>query len=188
MSSMIGSRGAAGSNLSPSGATGNIIPKGHRLGQLQQFSPEQMNLFQQMFGQVGPQSYLSRLAGGEEGAFDQLEAPALKQFGELQGQLGSRFSGMGMGARRGSGFQNTANQATSDFAQALQGQRMELQRNALKDLMGISESLLGQRPYEQSFIKKQKPWWQQLLLGVNDAGKEFAGELGKVAGKSWMGG
>lgn len=179
----------------PMGATGassgsrmtgfkDTIPKGYRLGQLQQFTPEQMQLFQNMFGQVGPGSFLSKLAGGEEGAFDQLEAPAMKQFGQLQGQLASRFSGMGSGARRSSGFANTMNQASSDFAQQLQSQRMGLQRQALMDLMGISESLLGQRPYERSLIKKQPSFWQQLLLGANETGKEMA----PVFAKAMMGG
>jgi hypothetical protein len=111
---------------------------GYKPAQMQQFTPDQMQLFQQMFGQVSPDSYLSKLAGGDESMFNQIEAPAMRQFQGLQGNIASRFSGMGSGgARRSSGFQNTMNQASSDFASDLQSQRMGLQRNAIKDLMRI---------------------------------------------------
>jgi len=143
----------------------DVIPKGYQQGQLQQFTPEQMQLFQQMFGHLGQGSFLSKLAGGDESQFEQLEAPALRQFGELQGGLASRFSGMGSGARRSSGFQNVMNQASGDFAQQLQSQRLGLQRQALMDLMGMSESLLGQRPYQKFLTEKQVPFWQKLLEG-----------------------
>jgi len=134
------------------GMTKMKAPSGYKA--FQQFSPEQMQLFQQMFSRVAPDSYLSRLAGGDEEIFNQVEAPAMKQFNALQGNLASRFSGMGMGSRRSSGFQNTTNQASQDFAQQLQSQRQQLQRQALMDLMGISDSLLGQEPY--GFVKKQQ--------------------------------
>jgi hypothetical protein len=160
---------------------GDVIPKGYRTGQLQQFTPEQMQLFQQLFSNLGQGSFLSQLAGGEEGAFSQLEAPALRQFNSLQGNIASRFSGMGSGARRSSGFANTLNQATSDFAQQLQSQRLGLQQQALRDLMGFSESLLGQRPQERTLIKKQMPFWQQLLLQGSDAAREVAVGAAKAA-------
>ena len=139
------------------GSTGDIIPKGYRKGQLQQFTPEMMELFQQLFSHVSPDSYLSKLAGGDEETFNQIEAPAHRQFSELLGGLGSRFSGMGStGARKSSGFQNTGAAAASNFAQDLQSQRQGLQRQALMDLMGISSSLLGQRPNDQFLVEKQQ--------------------------------
>src|SRR5580698_10554595 len=105
---------ATGAN-SGNRATGmqkDVIPKGYQKGQLSQFTPEQMQLFQSMFGQVAPGSYLSKLASGDQSQFDQLEAPAMRQFGELQGNIASRFSaGFGgpgaSSARHRSGFQNT---------------------------------------------------------------------------------
>lgn len=139
------------------GATKNKIPKGYKQGSLQQFTPEQMNLFQQMFGQVGPESYLAKLAGGDQSTFDEMEAPALRQFSGIQGNIASRFSGMGgLGARRSSGFQNTINSAASNFAEELQANRQNLQRQALMDLMGISKELLNQRPQQNFLVKKQQ--------------------------------
>jgi hypothetical protein len=146
--------------------TGDRIPRGYEMGQLQQFTPEQMQLFQQMFGHVGPNSYLSKLAGGDQAAFEQLEAPALKQFQGLQGNIASRFSGAGMGARRSSGFQNVTSQASADFAQQLQSQRMGIQQQALRDLMGLSGQLLGQRPSERFLTEKPKSFWHEAGLGL----------------------
>lgn len=142
------------------------IPKGYEQGSIQQFTPEQMQLFKSMFGQVGPDSMTAKLAGGDQSMFEQMEAPAMRQFQGLQGQMASRFSGMGMGGRKGSGFQNTMNQASSDFAQDLQSKRMDLQRQAIQDLMGMSSNLLGQKPQENFLVEKQKPWWQELLGGA----------------------
>jgi len=123
MSSLTGATGMSAMG----GATGgNKIPSGYKLGQIQQFTPEQQQLFQRLFSQVSPDSFLSRLASGDQSQFEALERPALKQFGELQGNLASRFSGMGSGARRSSGFQNTASTAAQDFAEKLQSQRLGL--------------------------------------------------------------
>lgn len=160
---------------SPTGKMGNKIPSGYKMGQIQQFTPEQMQLFGQLFATVSPESFTGRLAGGEQEMFNQIEAPALKQFAGLQGGLASRFSGMGQGARRSSGFQNTMNQATSDFAQQLQAQRLGLQQQAIKDLMGMSTSLLSQRPYEQFLVQKQQktPFWKQALGFVSPAGGDI---------------
>src|ERR1051326_2671151 len=107
---------------------GNIVPEGYQLGQLQQFTPQQEKLFSSMFGQVEPGSYLSRLAGGDQSLFEELEQPALKQFSGLQGNIASRFSGMGTGGRKSSGFQNTMNARSEEFASQLQAQRQGLQR------------------------------------------------------------
>ncbi len=157
---------------SPNGTTGNKIPKGYRQGQIQQFDEKQMGLYDRAHEQLGPDSYLSRLAGGDQSMFDEIEAPALRQFNELQGGIASRFSGQGMGGRRSSGFQNTMSAASQDFAGQLQAQRQSLQQKAIQDLMGMSNQLMGQRPYEQFMVEKQQkqnPW-------ADIAGK-FAGAI-----------
>jgi len=148
---------------------GNKIPSGYKSGQLQQFTPEQMQLFQSLFGHLGPESYTSRLASGDENLFAEMERPALKQFSGIQGNIASRFSGMGSGARNSSGFQNTLNQETSDFAQKLQSRRQELQRQAIGDLMGYGNTLLGQRPYEQFLTKNKPSFFENIMGGVEGA-------------------
>lgn len=174
MTSMSGSRGAAG----------NKIPKGYAAGRLQQFTPEQMGLFQQLFSHTGPGSQLSRQAGGDLSSFAPQEELAQRDFQNFSGDLASRFSGLGMGARRGSGFQNLATQGAQDFALQLSGQRQQLQRQALMDLMGLSSTLLDQRPYENFLVKKQqKPSFGRQLLGAGlPIAGAIAGSFGGPAG------
>ena len=160
----------------PTGTMKQKIPKGYAEASLQQFTPEQMQLFQDMFSHVGPESFTSRIAGGDQSAFGEMEAPALREFSGQLGNLASRFSGMGMGARKSSGFQNTATAASSNFAQDLASKRMGLQRQAIQDLMGMSKDLLGQRPFEKGLVEKQKPWWQELLMGLGQTGAKAATE------------
>ena len=189
MNSMNGNTGAAGSAQqgNAAGYYKEKIPKGYSAGKLQQFTPEQIQLFQQNFSHLGPDSYLSRLAGGDQSMFEEMEAPAMRQFQELQGGLASRFSGSGMGARRGSGFQNTQNQATSDFAMQLQSQRQSLRRQAIDDLMGFSNQLLNQRPYQNTLQPKQQQessgWGGLIGAGIGGLGGfAIGGPAGAMGG------
>lgn len=186
MSSMTGFRGPTGYNQGFAtgsgygGATGsmerNKIPKGYSYGQVAQYTPDQMKLFQSLLSQLGPDSYLSRLAGGDQSLFEEMEAPALRQFSGLQGNIASRFSGMGLGARHSSGFQNTMTSAASNFAQDLQSRRQDLQRQAIRDLQGMGSELLSQRPYQRTLTQKPKSFLQELLLsGVEGFGKGSGG-------------
>lgn len=163
------------------GPTGKVA--GYKVGQIQQFTPEQMDLFRRMFSNIGPDSYLSRLAGGDESLFAEMEAPALRQFSGLQGNIASKFSGMGAGARHSSGFQNTMNQASSDFSQDLQSRRQDLQRQAIRDLMGIGNDLLSQRPYEQ-FLHEKEPSWLEKIFGggVFGGGGQNLANIAKLIG------
>ena len=187
MNSMGGGSGFRSSSMS----RGDRIPSGYKAGQIQQFTPEQMQLFKQLFGQVSPDSYLSKLAGGDEGLFDEMESPAMRQFSDLQGNLASRFSqgggGQGaLGARRSSGFQNSMTSAASNFASDLASQRKRLQQQAIQDLMGMSNSLLNQRPYERTLTPKaqnQSGWGGLLGAGLGAAAGYFSGE-GMLKGAS----
>jgi hypothetical protein len=185
MSSGMNATGA--NSVMGSSATGkNIIPKGSKYAQLRQFTPEQMQLFQSLFGNLDSGSFLGKLAGGDQSQFEQLEAPALKQFAGLQGNIASRFSGAGMGGRHSSGFQNTLNQSAANFAEQLQSQRLELQRQAIFDLMGMSGQLLGQRPYDQFLVDKGTKGsglGGLIGAGVGGVGGFFAGgPTGALAG------
>jgi hypothetical protein len=154
-------------------------PRGYSKSKLQQFTPEQIQLFKQMFGHVGPESYLNRLAGGDEDLFNEIEAPALRQFGDIQAGIANRYSGAGLGGRRSSGFQNEQTSAASNFAQQLQANRQGLQRQAIMDLGQMSQMLLGQRPYETSLAEKGKSNFEKgldyTLQGLNAASGFFGG-------------
>lgn len=159
--------------MSMFGATGqpaSLKGTGNRLVTLPNWDQQgnQQNLFNSLFPHLGGDSWLSKLASGDQSQFAQMEAPAMRQFGALQGNMASRFSGMGTGARRSSGFQNTMNSASQTLAESLQSNRMGLQSQALRDLMGMSNELLGQRQNTYGFAQKQQktPWWESLLSGI----------------------
>lgn len=158
-----------------SGSSGykDKMPSGYKSGRMKNFTPEMMDFFSQLMDMLGPESFLSQLAGGSEEAFDEMEAPALRQFGELQGNLASRFSGMGMGSRNSSGFSNTMNQASSDFAQNLQSQRQQMRMNAIKELQGMGNQLLQQKPYENFAVKKKPSFWESLASGAGNFLSKF---------------
>ena len=153
-------------------------PHGFSKYAVNNYTPEQQKLFRQGFEHLDRDSYTSRLARGDQSQFEEMEAPALRQFNELQGGLASRFSGQGMGARKSSGFQNTSNAAASDFASQLQANRQELQRQAILDMMGMSDKLLNQRPQERGFVEKphKETWgdtalkWYTAYQGGNNSG------------------
>ena len=164
----------------------NKLPSGYKLGRIQQFTPEQMKVLEQFQGYLGPESFLGKLAGGDEKQFQQMEAPALKQFNELIGGIGSRFSGMGMGARKSSGFQQATTSAASNFAEQLQSNRMNLQKQALEDIMNYSNIFLSQKPFEQQLIEKQQQtggWGSAAKGAASGAGMGAAfGPWGALAG------
>jgi hypothetical protein len=154
---------------------GMKAPSGYR--QFQNFTPQQMQLYKQLFGHVGDDSFLSKLAQGDESMFADIEAPALSQFSGMQGQIASRFSGMGLGARNSSGFINSQNQAAKDFASQLQSQRQGLQRQAIQDLMSYSNQLLNQDPYSLSQKRQKQPSFLQSLAlsGAQGFGQGMGG-------------
>lgn len=170
-------------------SSGDIVPSGYKKGQLSQFTPEQMQLYKQLFQYLSPNNPLSKLAMGDQSAFEEMEAPALRQAAALQGNLASRFSGQGLGGRHSSGFQNTSTQAMNEFASGLQSRRQDLMRQSIYDMMGLSSSLLGQRPYEKYLIGKDNQTvggssgnWLSGLLPLAGAG--VGGLLGGIPGAS----
>jgi hypothetical protein len=192
-SNMIYGKGASKSGNGKGMFEGDQLPKGYKAGQLQNFTPEMMDLFSQMIDMLGPEGFLSRLAGGDESFFEEMEQPAWRKFQEAQGQLGSRFSELApgaMSAQKGSGFKNTAGQLGSDFAMNLASNRRELQRQAIQDMSNMSNSLLGQRPYERTLTQKQpkeSSGWGSLIGGaLGGIGGAFVGNplLGASVGSS----
>jgi hypothetical protein len=156
------------SKLSGTGYNAINVPK---------LSPQQQQLFQQVFSGVqgGFGKGLGQLGnlagGGSEADWSALEGPALRQFSEQIGQLSSRFSGGGggqgaLGARKSSGFHNQAGGAAADLAERLQSQRLGHQQNAMQQLMQLYQSLMGTQQFETGFTPKQKPFWQELLGGA----------------------
>src|SRR5579859_3942087 len=172
-------------SMGPTGRAAGLKGTGYKNVSLPTMSPEQMNLFSQIFnsGSPGIKSSvqgLSQQAEGGEDYFKQLEAPAMRQFEELQGNIASRFSGAGMGARKGSGFNNAQSGAAADLAERLQGQRMGLQQSARDQLLSLFQSLMGTQTSENLLVPKQKPWWQELGTSLAGTAGQLGGTLGGV--------
>jgi len=148
---------------------GEIIPEGYSKSKIQQFTPEQMQLLEQMIGHLGPEGWLSKLASGDESAFEQIEAPQKRQFGEQLGGIASKFSGLGMGGQKSSGFRNTLNSASSNFAQELGAQRQGLKSQAFKDLMGFTNQALGQKPYDTGLSEDPESFGEKFALMMMNA-------------------
>jgi hypothetical protein len=163
--------------MTPSNYSGFAAPKSNisgykSLGSVKNFTPQQMQLFQSLLGAAQPGAqqglgYLGKLAGGDEEAFAQSEAPAYSAFDKLLGQIGSRYAGVG--ALGSSSFQNATSGAAGDLAQNLGARRQGIQTSAIESLLGQSEKLLGQKPYEEVLNKKH----------------DFLGDFGNVLGQSW---
>jgi hypothetical protein len=154
-------------------------PSGYREFAINNYTPEQEQAFQGAGGLISPDSFTSRLARGDQGAFGEMEEPALRQFNDITGGLASKFSGMGMGSRNSSGFQNAMTSAGQDFASQLQSKRLELRNQAIKDMMGMTSEFLGYRPQEKGLVQKkqkQKSSWGSLIgAGLGAAGGAFFG-------------
>jgi hypothetical protein len=167
-------RGATGSNNSQKIA-------GYNTASLSRLSPEQEQLFSLLFGGASPgiasglKNLTSLAGGGSPEYWEQLEKPALRQFGQLQGNIASRFSGMGSGARKSSGFQNANSSAAMDFSERLQSQRLQMQQDAISKLLGIGNTLLGRDTRENVLVKS--PWlsfFESLGQGVGQGAGALA--------------
>lgn len=149
---------------------------GYQKLQIQNYTPEQMQLHGQRTSQLNDQnSYLSRLSRGDESLFRDMEAPAEQDFSARMGNMASRFSGRGMGGRRSSGFQNATSSANRDFAMQLRSNRMQLQQQASHDLWNMGNQLLSEHPYENKLLPKKRPFGQELLLGFSEGAGKYVG-------------
>lgn len=172
-SNSLGGSGGYKPNYGSTGSNqGSKKIAGYNLSTLPTMSPETMQLYNHLLGNFPKDDFAKglgltgRIASGDQGAFDEIEAPAYAAFDKFSGQTASRFSGEGMGARNSSGFQNTIAQGQSDLSQGLAAQRMGLQRQALQDLRGFSQDLFGTQTQENVLSKKPSSFWDYLLQGA----------------------
>ncbi len=176
----------------PAGVGASQKFAGRDLVRVPRFDQGQTDAYQQAQALSGPDSFTAKMAQGDPSFFEKMEAPALSQFGQLQGNIASRFSGMGgMGARNTGGFQNTMSAAGSDLAQQLQGNRVSYQQNAVKQLMEMYHSLMNENPYDQFLMNpaKKRKWWESLLgIGAPIAGAVGGGIIGGPMGAAAGGG
>lgn len=160
----------------PTGNSSGLKGTGYKQVSLGTLNPEQQGLFSQLMGGLQPGlgeglSQLGKMAAGDQSQFQQMEAPAMRQFAGLQGSLASKFSGMGSGGRRSSGFQNTMGEAGAGLAESLASRRMDFQRDAIQQLLGLSKDLLSRDTFDTFLMPQQNkiPLWRKLLAGGSSA-------------------
>jgi len=154
----------------PTGSTPGTQPAGYGVKSIPNMTPQMQKLYDALLsgvsgGSTGGLDYLSKLASGDESTFNKLEAPAYESFNKTLGQIGSRFSQYG--AQNSSAFENAVGGAGSELALGLQGQRNQLQTDAINKLLGFSNQLLGHSPQEN-------------VLQKEDQGFDFGSILAKV--------
>lgn len=152
----------------------------------------QQQLSSDVYGAISPHvgqsfSSLGKMASGDQSEFEAMEKPALRQFGQLQGNMASRFSGIGSGSRNSSGFQNTMSEAGAGLAEQLQSQRMGYQTQARQQMMSMISELLGQKNFESLMAPKQRPWWQEMMAGLVPAVGSGALGVGQLYGAKKLG-
>lgn len=159
---------------------------GYDLIKMPGMSGQQKELLSTLIGKTqagigGGLDITSRLAGGDESMFAQREAPALRQFQEqIMPQIASRFAGQG--ALKSSAFQNVAAGRGMELAESLQAQRQDIQRQSLQQLLGLSQSLLGQRPDQYGLQEQSQGFWGQLGSGLGQGLGAGAGGLFSLLG------
>lgn len=162
-------------------------------------SPEVMDRWRRTIGAVEPSALssigdLGRISQGDESYFQQLEAPAHRQYQQGIGQLASRFSAGGpgsgsMSARQSSAFANAGAGYAGEFAENLAAQRYSLQDRAREQLLSLYGELMSSDPYEQVLQKRKQSGWKKwlgaslpIIGGV--AGGIAGGPAGAIAGSS----
>lgn len=154
-----------------------------RAQQLPTMTPDQMQLLQSLTG--GLQAPLSSalgnlqsILGGKQGAFDQLERPALRQFEQqIIPQISERFGGQG--ALSSSGFQQSLSQAGANLAENLASKRAAMQSGAINQLMQLL-GLAQKQPFE--YLKSGGG--EGALPGILAAlGTAAGGPIGAAAGQ-----
>lgn len=138
-----------------------LFEKKPKAKQFDVFSPEQKGLQNQLLQMLGPmlsqggigqnplfqsgQSYLQNLLQGGPEAFEQFEAPFMRQFQEqtIPG-LAERFSGLGAGSQSSSGFRQALGAAGSGLSENLASLRSSLQGGALGPALSYASA-----PFQQ---------------------------------------
>jgi len=188
-------------------ASFNLSGTGYRQISAPRLSPQQQQLFSQVMGASGPGilggiNRLSQMAQGSPEFFEQLEAPALRQYGQALGGIGARYSQLApgaMSAQRSSSFQNALTGSAADLAEQLQSQRLGLQQSAIQQLLRLYSSLLGRDLSNQFLVPKKQSGWGSLLGGSlpiigagvggyfgGGTGAAIGGKVGAAAGQAFL--
>lgn len=147
--------------------------------------PQQQSLYSSMFEGLdgfNPTRQLTQMAQGDDSYYAPMEAQAMRSFRQkVVPSIASQF----VGRLGGSAAQGAFAQAGANLSEDLFAQRQQMRQNALRDLLGLEQSLLGRDTYERSIFKKPSTWDKlaPLLGGIaKGVGAAAGGGLGFLAG------
>jgi len=143
---------------------GTILPHNYEIGRIQRFTPEQQKIHKYMHDLVGPSGFLSKIAGGDESFFQEMEAPALRQHSAISGGAASRFGNLGMGSAKSGAF-SMPGSSFKDFAAALKANRTQQRMDAINSLMSGSNAYLSHKPTETLLVPENDPFTKYSKIG-----------------------
>jgi len=141
------------------GLFGGGKSKQPKIKEYQKYTPQQQKLLNQYSSiakSLNPEalSYLKGVLSDEPEAFEEYEAPALRQFNEeIIPSILERFAGAG--ALSSSGLNQTLGQAGQSLSEKLAAQRSGLRENALQHLLNIGG--MGLQSQYTPYIKEGRP-------------------------------
>lgn len=160
--------------------------KGFNTAQMPNMPPEMMQLLMQLLGPSGEGAgesidWLRQLIGGDESGY---EDAAHRAFDKRVGQIASRDSHLG--ARNSSGYRNSIANAGAEMSENMADKRTNLIMQAIQMLMGNSQKLLQQQPFQNFAVpkpqKNQGTDWGSVIGGVGEAVPALANIFGSGAG------
>ena len=140
--------------------------------QVQQFGPEQMDLYRQQMAQMaGPMGqgfdYLNRQLQGYAPGESPMEQMAMRQFREQTiPELSEQFAGLG--ATSGSGFGQQMGAQAAGLQEQMAGMRDQQQAQAYQQMMQMLGQAQGQNPYQNVYQPGKQGALSQIspLLGM----------------------
>jgi len=190
--------------------TGNKAEKGstYNKGALSIIDQIQQNI---KGGVGGPQQDIGQQQGFQQGNeffnslfndpefFNKFEAPAMRQFEEMGGELGNRYASMGSGGSTGSsGFRNLLGREAQNLATNLSAQRGQMQQGAVPQMLQYSQQPISnwQTMLQQALQPTQNTFQGPTSGGFGSLAAPFAQgaasiwgqQAGQAAGNTQSGG
>ncbi len=152
------------------GKMGSTYNKGQQsliddiVGQVKGMGQQQGDITQNPQFQQG-QDWLGSLFNDPE-FFNKFEAPAMRQFDELQGDIGNRFAGMGSGSTGSTGFRNVLAREGQNLATNLSAQRGQMQQQGANQALGYAQQPFSNyQSMLQNALKPTQNVYQPGMLG-----------------------
>lgn len=140
--------------------SGFVLPKGYSASVIPKYNDQQQDFLKNLLSKLGASSMgaadqLGSMASGQGGAFDNMENQAMNFFNnKLAPSINQQYAHQGM--LGSSAFQGALSQAGQGVTEDMYNQRQNLQQQAIRDLLGLSERLGTTQMSEYGVFAKPK--------------------------------